>query len=86
MAFTEVIEPDGDGLTDAFLTRSYDLVFVFARDDAGAIGDASVLESVLGADGLTRERLEEALVDLAFQFDEDDTIPGVVEQGDAPMR
>ena len=76
--FVLEIETDGDGRTDAFVFED-DLVFALARDVEGALTDAVVLQDVVGRDGLTLERLQEARVDEAFQFDdEDDTILGVV--------
>lgn len=76
---TEIIETDGDGATDAFFTVSGDLVFVFARTEAGGVEEALVLEGAVGRDGLTLDELRLRGIDEAFRFeDEDDAILGVV--------
>ena len=60
--FVDTIESDGDTETDA-IRDGNDLIFVFARDENGLITDSVTLEGVIGDDGITNNRLNNASVD-----------------------
>ena len=60
--FVAYIESDGDLSTDAILDGN-DIIFVFNRNDDGAITDSIRLEDVFNDDGITASRLYDASID-----------------------
>jgi len=60
--FVRTIESDGDSSTDA-IRDGNDLIFVFSRDENGVIIDSVTLEDVIGGDGITNGRLNNASID-----------------------
>ena len=60
--FVAFLESDGDSSTDA-IQDGNDIIFVFARDENGVITDSVTLEDVIGDDGITQSRLNDASID-----------------------
>ena len=60
--FAELLNTDGNSDTGAF-SDDDDLIFVFQRDELGELLDSIRLEDVIGDDGITDSRLEDALVE-----------------------
>ena len=60
--FVEFIESDGDTSTDA-IRDGDDLIFVFQRNEDGEITDSIRLEDIIGDDGITTNRLNNASID-----------------------
>lgn len=88
--FVYYIEHDGDIETDA-IRDGNDLIFVFLRDEDGYAVSSIRLENVIGGDGVTDYRLNNASVDYLTSTDFDAPVialddTGAVESGEGAVQ